>query len=201
MGCLPRAALLLAAAMLVAASPVNTNSTKETRLYVVDVGLGNAAFVVAPSGEVMLLDTGPARAAQRVLAFMGQNGIRKIDYLVASHFEEDHIGAAAVIAGKVPIVRFVDHGQSVVYGKDDNWWKQRRGPWFREGMSKQYDQSFDVYRAARDKARHIVVKAGDRVPIAALDVVVVSAAGRAACRGCPCTDADVSLHPKRCRFL
>jgi competence protein ComEC len=54
--------------------------------------------MVAPSGEVMLLDTGPARAAQSVLAFMGQNNIRKIDYLVASHFEDDHIGAAARIA-------------------------------------------------------------------------------------------------------
>jgi hypothetical protein len=37
---------------------------------------------VAPSGETMLLDAGPTRAADRILAFMDQNGIAKIDYVV-----------------------------------------------------------------------------------------------------------------------
>ena len=65
----------------------------ETRFYFVDVGHGNAAFVVSPSGETMLLDAGPTRAADRILAFMEQNSIKKIDYLVISHFEDDHMGA------------------------------------------------------------------------------------------------------------
>ncbi len=150
----------------------------ESRFCFVDVGHGNAAFVVAPSGEVMLLDAGPTRAAGRILAFMEQNGIRRIDYLVVSHFEDDHMGAAPPIAEKIPVAHFVDHGESVVYGKDDAWWKQRRGPWFREGMGKQYDASFEVYRKARANSKHIVVKAGDRVPIAGLDVAVVSAGGK-----------------------
>jgi competence protein ComEC len=57
----------------------------ETRFYFVEVGHRNATFVVAPSGETMLLDAGPTRAADPILAFMEQNGIRKIDYLVISH--------------------------------------------------------------------------------------------------------------------
>jgi catechol 2,3-dioxygenase-like lactoylglutathione lyase family enzyme len=161
-----------------AAGPAVAADAGEARFYVVDVGHGNAVFVLAPSGEVMLIDTGSVRTADRVLAFMAQNNIRKIDCLVASHFEDDHMGAAARIAEKVPVLCFVDHGESVVYGKDDAWWRQHRGPWFREGMGKLYDESFDVYRAARGKARHIVVKAGDRVPITGLDVVVVSSAGK-----------------------
>jgi len=28
----------------------------------------------------------------------------------------------------------VDHGESVTYGKSDEWWYQRRGPWKRVGM-------------------------------------------------------------------
>jgi len=154
------------------------DNSARSHFYFVDVGSGNAAFVVAPSGEVMMLDAGPTRAADRILAFMEQNGIRKIDWLVVSHFEDDHMGAAARIAEKVPILHFVDHGESVVYGKDDEWWKDRRGFWFREGMGRQYDQSYDIYRTARERARHIVVKPGDRVPIPGLEVVVVSGAGK-----------------------
>ena len=150
----------------------------DARFFVVDVGLGNCVFVLAPSGEVLLLDTGADHAARRVLAFMEQNGIHKIDYLLVSHFENDHMGAAPMIAEKVPVGCFVDHGESIVYGKDDAWWKQRRGPWFREGMGQRYDQSFDAYRRTRDRARHIVVRPGDRVPIEGLDVDVVSAAGQ-----------------------
>jgi competence protein ComEC len=150
----------------------------DVRIFVVDVGLGNCVFVVAPCGEVLLLDTGADHAAKRVLSFMEQNGIGKIDYLLVSHFENDHMGAAPMIAEKVPVGCFVDHGESIVYGKDDAWWKQRRGPWFREGMGEQYDRSFDAYRAARAQARHLVVMPGDRVPIKGLGVDVVSAGGK-----------------------
>jgi hypothetical protein len=172
------AAMTLVAAGLTMAGAI-AEDTAQARFYVVDVGHGNAVFVLGRSGEVMLLDTGSSRTADRVLAFMTQNGIRKIDYLVVSHFEDDHMGAASALAAKVPVGSFVDHGESVVYGKDDGWWRQRRGPWFRPGMGQQYDRSFDVYRAARAKSRHLVVKAGDRVPLQTLDVRVVSAAGHA----------------------
>ncbi len=150
----------------------------ETKFYFVDIGHGNAAFVVAPTGETMLLDCGPTRAADRILAFVNQNGIQKIDYLVVSHFEDDHMGAVRRIAGKTKIVNIVDHGESVTYGKDDAWWGRHRGPWFREGMSKQDDKNFEEFKAARAQSNHILVKAGDRVPVKGLDVEIVSAAGK-----------------------
>ena len=137
---------------------------KVADFYVVDVGHGDAAFVVSPSGETLMLDAGPAQAANRLLAFMSQNGIQKVDYLVVSHFENDHMGAAAPISEKVPVLTWVDHGQSVVVDKDDLWWKQRRGPWARPGMGKQYDQSYKLYCQARDKGKHLVVAPGDVVP-------------------------------------
>jgi hypothetical protein len=167
---------LLLAPCLVAGGPANP--AQVTRFYFVDVGHGNATFVVTASGETVLLDAGATRAAGRVLAFMEQNGIKKIDYAIISHFEDDHMGGAPLIAAKVPILNFVDHGTSVVYEKDDAWWKQRRGPWFREGMGKMYDRSFEAYRQARDKSHHMPVKAGDKIPIRGLDVQVVSAAGK-----------------------
>ncbi|MFB3829254.1 MAG: ComEC/Rec2 family competence protein [Bryobacteraceae bacterium] len=151
-------------------------------IYMVDVGHGNAVFVVSPSGETMLIDTGNRNVAGRLAAFMQHAGLKQIDYLTISHFEPDHMGAAAPLAEKVPVKAFVDHGDSVFYHRDQQWWKQRRGPWFRADMNTVYDAQFDAYLQARQKARHIVVKPGDRVPMKGLDTLVVSAAGKALTR-------------------
>jgi competence protein ComEC len=146
--------------------------------YLVDIGHGNVAFVVSPSGETILLDCGPSQALNRIHRFMEENGIKKIDYLIVSHFENDHMGAAAELSKRVPILNWVDHDESVTYGKSDEWWYQRRGPWKRPGMGAEDNRRFDAYKEARAKGRHIVVKPGDKVPVKGLDVVVVTAGGK-----------------------
>ncbi|MBI3207753.1 MAG: MBL fold metallo-hydrolase [Candidatus Solibacter usitatus] len=146
--------------------------------YFVDIGHGNVTFVVSPSGETMLLDCGgPPQTVNRIARFVEQNNIKKIDYMVISHFENDHMGAAAELSKRIPIHHWVDHGESVTYNKSDEWWKLRRGPWARAGMGLQDNANFDRYKAARSTGKHIVVKAGDKVPVKGLDVVVVTAEG------------------------
>ena len=159
-------------------APVRAST--DTTFYIVDVGHGNAAFVVSPSGEVMLLDAGPTMAADRIISFTKQNNIPKIDYLVVSHFENDHMMAAPKLSEQVPIVNWVDHGQTVTYNKSDEWWTERRsfgrGP--RPGMEKRNNDEWDTFRAAREKGHHITVKPGDKVPVRGLDVTVLSGAGK-----------------------
>src|SRR6266581_2943482 len=95
------------AALSAAAAPQAT-------FYLVDIGHGNAAFVVSPSGETMLLDCGGGPGAvDLIYNFMRQHSIKEIDYLVISHFEADHMGAVAALSKKVQIVNYVDHGESV----------------------------------------------------------------------------------------
>jgi competence protein ComEC len=151
---------------------------KAAEFYFVDVGHGNATFVVSPSGETMLIDCATSGMADRIATFMQQNGIKKIDYLVITHFEEDHMGAAAALSEKVPIVNWVDHGESVTYGKSDEWWMGRRQPWFRPGSGKFDNERFDRYKAARAKGHHIVVQPGDHVPIKGVDAVIVTGGGK-----------------------
>jgi competence protein ComEC len=150
----------------------------QATFYLVDIGHGNVAFVVSPSGETMLLDCGPPQMAGRIYDFMQQNGIKKIDYLVVSHFEADHMGAVVELSKKVKIVNYVDHGESVTYGKTDEWWKGRRAPWWRQGMGEQDNRRMDAYKAVRATGNHIPVRPGDKVPIKGLDVMVVAAAGK-----------------------
>jgi competence protein ComEC len=151
---------------------------KSARFYFVDIGHGNVTFVISPSGETLLLDCGPTWAADRIYAFMQQNGIKQIDYLFVTHFEDDHMGAAPALSEKVPIINWVDHGESVTYGKTDEWWRGRRQPWYRVGMAKADDARFDTFKAARAKGHHIVVKPGDHLPIKGLETFVVTGGGK-----------------------
>lgn len=169
--------LLLWASAASRAATVSSPGTAE--FYAVDVGHGNATFVISPSGETMLLDCGgEPRPVDRIYDFMQQNGIKRIDYLFVTHFEDDHMGAVPGLSEKVQILNIVDHGESVVYGKSDDWWKVRRAPWFAPGMGKEYDVSFDEYKAARAKSHHIVVAAGDRLPIKGLEAIVATGGGK-----------------------
>src|SRR5947209_2776737 len=56
---------LTTAAFTAAAAPQAT-------FYLVDIGHGNVAFVVSPSGETMLLDCGPPQVVDRIHDFMQQ---------------------------------------------------------------------------------------------------------------------------------
>lgn len=170
--------LLFVSILLVLFYGAPAPAAPQAAFYLVDIGHGNVAFVVSPSGETMLLDCGPGFALDRIVGFMQQNGIKKIDYLVISHFEEDHMGAVAGLAKKVEIVNYVDHGESVTYNKGDEWWKGRRSPWWRAGIGEQDNRRMDAYKAARASGHHIIVKPGDTLPVKGLHVVVVAAEGK-----------------------
>ncbi|MDE3167533.1 MAG: MBL fold metallo-hydrolase, partial [Acidobacteriota bacterium] len=95
----------------------------------------------------------------RIAATAKSAGVKKIDYLLITHYHADHVGGVPQLAEKLPIVNFVDHGPSV----ED---------------SKQAQVLFNAYSAFRDKGRHIEVKPGDTIPIKGIDVKVLSAAGK-----------------------
>jgi beta-lactamase superfamily II metal-dependent hydrolase len=147
--------LLLAFASLLPAA-------KTLDIYFIDVEGGQATLLVSPSGESMLVDTGwsahESRDADRIAAIAKKAGVKKIDYLVITHFHEDHAGGVPQLAAKLPIRNFVDHGDSVEHGA-------------------RADALFRTYASYREKGNHLKVKPGDKVPIKGLDVTVVSAGG------------------------
>jgi beta-lactamase superfamily II metal-dependent hydrolase len=145
--------LLLAAAL---------HAAKTLDIYFVDVEGGQATLLVSPSGQSMLVDAGwPGfnnRDADRIAAAAKLAGVKQIDYFVATHYHTDHIGGLPQLAAKMPIKNVVDHGPSVESGKNP-------------------DALFAAYKEVRDKAKHLQVKPGDKVPVKGLDVTVVTAGG------------------------
>ena len=87
------------------------------RIYFVDVEAGAATLIVNQAGESLLADAGNAtpddRDAKRIYQATQQLGLKKIDYLLITHFDSDHVGGAPALAGMIPIGKFLDHGDSI----------------------------------------------------------------------------------------
>jgi beta-lactamase superfamily II metal-dependent hydrolase len=151
-------------ALLLFVLPALLPAAKNLEVYSIDVEGGQATLFVSPSGESMLVDTGwggfDKRDANRIAAAAKSAGVKKIDYLVITHFHADHVGGVLQLAEKMPIVNYVDHGASV------------------EADQQQGKVLFNMYTSYRDKGNHIQVKPGDTVPIKGIDVKVLSAGGK-----------------------
>lgn len=58
--------------------------------HMLDVGQGQSVLVEA-DGHYMLIDGGGRSSSSFVVSYLQQQGVEKLDYIVASHYDEDHI--------------------------------------------------------------------------------------------------------------
>jgi beta-lactamase superfamily II metal-dependent hydrolase len=120
--------LALVAAVAVA-KPKAPIGSKDLRIIMVDVEGGAAVLFVTPEGKSLLIDTGWApglggprpipgaappppmpSSADRIAAAAASLGIRKIDYLIMTHYHADHLGGIQALVAKLPVGTFIDHG-------------------------------------------------------------------------------------------
>jgi beta-lactamase superfamily II metal-dependent hydrolase len=141
-------------------------AAKTLDMYVIDVEGSKASLLVSPSGQSMLIDAGVpgsennGRDANRIMEACKAAGVKKIDYMVTTHYDGDHVGGVPAVAERMPIGTFVDHGENVQIN----------------------DFTIKVvkdYMAVVAKGKRLVVKPGDRIPIKGFDALVVMAAGKA----------------------
>jgi hypothetical protein len=117
---------------------------------------------VSPSGESVLVDTGNPnpRDTDRILAMLAEAGVTEIDHLILTHYHVDHVGGLQELAKRVTIKHYVDHGPSV--------------------EEREQVQGFQAaYAELHAKAKHTVVKPGDKLPVAGLDWRIITSAGKA----------------------
>ncbi len=61
------------------------------KIYFIDVGQADAALVIC-DGRAMLIDGGNAADSSLIYAFLKQLGVSHLDYVIATHAHEDHVG-------------------------------------------------------------------------------------------------------------
>ena len=81
-----------------ATAQASTNVT----IKFIDVGQGEAILIALPE-KTVLIDAGPTGSAPKIEQVLQELGRNKIDYLVATHPDEDHIGGMADVISSTQI--------------------------------------------------------------------------------------------------
>jgi beta-lactamase superfamily II metal-dependent hydrolase len=135
---------------------------KPLQIYFIDVEGGQSTLIISPSGQSLLIDTGwpgfDGRDANRIVAAMKAAGVKKLDYVLITHFHRDHVGGVVQLADRMAIDTFVDHGPN----RED---------------SDVTREDYAAYAKLLEKRHHLVLKPGDGLPIKGLTVRALAADG------------------------
>lgn len=141
---------------------VVSGMAKDLKIYFIDVEGGQCTLIVTPKGESLLVDTGwpgnNSRDAERIALQAKKAGIKQIDWLLITHYHTDHVGGITTLMDKMKVVHLVSHGTNTETGKGA------------DQLSKQYNE-------AKEKLQETIVKPGDRIPLAGVDLEVITARG------------------------
>jgi len=158
--------ILLIAALAISLPASGKSAAGEPlRIFFVDVEGGQATLFVTPAKESLLIDTGwpgnDGRDADRIVAAEKAAGVNKIDYVLITHFHNDHVGGLPQLVARTPVGTVIDHG--------DN----------RESTDAPTVQVWHAYQQllAEKKLKRITAKPGDRLPIHGIQATVVSSDG------------------------
>lgn len=151
------------------------------RIAAVDVEGGGALLLKTPEGKSLLIDTGWApgqggpratglpSSAARIAKAAQTLGIKRIDYLVMTHYHADHLGGLESVLARLPATTFIDHGP--------NREAMRPHPTPRQRANAPATR-WPAWVAAWRGHHHLSVTAGDRLDIGALHILFVASDGK-----------------------
>ncbi|AGB19619.1 ComEC/Rec2 family competence protein [Thermoanaerobacterium thermosaccharolyticum] len=84
----------------------SANTAGLLKVHFLDVGQGDSIFIQSPSGKTMLIDAGVPQMGNKVVNYLKNLGVKKIDILVGTHPHEDHIGGMDYVIDNFDIGQF-----------------------------------------------------------------------------------------------
>lgn len=95
---------------------------KERKLFdqLVELPQGTSynSYLILGSEKNVLVDTTYPPTIQKLIETLEENDIKKIDYIIANHGEQDHSGALPVLLGKYPDVKIITNEKCAGIIKD-----------------------------------------------------------------------------------
>lgn len=85
-------ALFLAIILILNGSvPTTQAATKEMKVHFIDVGQGDAIYIKTAAGQNIIIDGGNKNGS-KVVSYLKKQKVKKIDVMIATHPDADHIG-------------------------------------------------------------------------------------------------------------
>lgn len=82
----------------------HTKENKEYNLKIYFWNSGKAdSILIANNGKYIMIDTGEDDLSSEILSYFKNNNITKLDYLIITHFDKDHVGSASSIIDNIDI--------------------------------------------------------------------------------------------------
>lgn len=75
------------------------------KINYIDVGQGDSELIQV-NGKNILIDAGPNDSIDKLMNYLNKQNIKKLDYVIATHPDEDHIGGMSSVIRKYDIGEF-----------------------------------------------------------------------------------------------
>lgn len=94
---------------------------KDLRIHFIDVGQGDSCLIITPHNKKILIDGGGSESydvgKNTLIPYLLARRIKKIDYIIVSHFDTDHVGGLLTVmeelkVGKVVISKQVEDSEN-----------------------------------------------------------------------------------------
>jgi len=110
--CIALAACILAAGCSVPGEQpeVVPDLSGDLVVHFLDVGQGDS-ILLQFHDKTMLIDAGERGMADRIIAYLGDQNVERLDVVVATHAHSDHIGGLGGVISAYPVGEFVDAAQ------------------------------------------------------------------------------------------
>ncbi|MDD5096748.1 MAG: MBL fold metallo-hydrolase [Candidatus ainarchaeum sp.] len=83
------------------------------KIYIINVSQADSILIMTPQNKTILIDAGSKmkpNSSTNAIAFLHQMNISRIDYLIATHYHEDHIGGMPAIFNAFEVGTVYDNG-------------------------------------------------------------------------------------------
>lgn len=88
------------------------SSDEAGRIHFINVGEGDS-ILLEIEGKSALIDTGNLVSGPRLVKYLKEKGIEKLDYLILTHPHPDHIGGVFFILPALKVEKIYDNGQDL----------------------------------------------------------------------------------------
>ena len=84
------------------ASAKNNINNYNFKVYFFNAGKADC-ILISNNGKYIMIDTGEESLSDDILRYFAQNNIEKLDYLIITHFDKDHVGSASEIINNIEV--------------------------------------------------------------------------------------------------